>query len=453
MLRIGVVGLGYVGLTFSIAAADSGIDVYGVEINSYIKMCLNENRAHFFEPGLDDLIKKHNHLRFHCVEEFPQDKVFDAFMVTVGTPLKKGTKEPNFDYIRKAILSIQSVYDGSQVIILRSTVSVGTTRQIVLPFLEQLLKDNGAHFMEDCKKSVFVSMCPERTVEGKAVEELRSLPQIVSGNNAEALVLARNLFLKITTSVVDVSSLEEAELAKLYCNTYRDMGFAIGNAFCLMAQKFGVNGIEVIRHANEGYSRSKIAIPGFVAGPCLEKDAYILTDNVEDCLSKEFILTGRRVNESLEDAVVQWVKRHFGRPNENIVLALSGMAFKGRPETSDLRGSSSVNVAKKLRAMGYFLHLHDFVAHRKEMEALNLGPVFDTMEDACYGSVALIVLNNHSSYSEIRTISVEGKEKPYYILDIWQVCSNLKDSSSILRYNLGNILMERRESSACKDIL
>ena len=99
-------GLGYVGLTLAISAADRGIEVYGTEINPKIKECLREDRAHFYEPGLDELIAKHNRKNFYCVEEFPSDKKFDAFVITVGTPLKPGTHDPNFDHIRQALVPI-----------------------------------------------------------------------------------------------------------------------------------------------------------------------------------------------------------------------------------------------------------------------------------------------------------------------------------------------------------
>ncbi|MBQ9487963.1 MAG: hypothetical protein IJU91_09230 [Selenomonadaceae bacterium] len=220
---------------------------------------------------------------------------------------------------------------------------MGTTRKIILPLLAELTGKSA--------EEIFVGMCPERTVEGKALDELKNLPQIVSGNNSTALEKCTQLFGKITSTVLAANSLEEAELAKLYCNTYRDITFAIGNAFCLAAQSFGVNGADVIKLANSGYSRAGILSPGFVAGPCLEKDAYILTNNMPESESKKFILTARKISESLEDVVVDWVTRHVEN-SSNKPLVLSGMAFKGRPETSDLRGSSSVNIARKLQKGG-----------------------------------------------------------------------------------------------------
>lgn len=342
-MRIGIVGLGYVGLTLGIVAADCGLEVFGTEINPVVKAALKNNHAHFHETGLNDLIAIHNNKNFYCVEEFPTDKKFDAFIITVGTPLRPNSKTPNFDAIESAVRSIAKVYNGSQVIILRSTVSVGTTRKIILPLLSELSGKN--------PDEIFVGMCPERTIEGKALEELKNLPQIVSGNNQTAIEKCTQLFNKITPSILVANSLEEAELAKLYCNTYRDMTFAIGNAFCLAAQSFGVDGVDVINLANAGYSRAGILKPGFVAGPCLEKDAYLLTNNMSESDSKNFILTARKISESLEDIVVDWVSSHVEK-SANKTVVLSGMAFKGRPETSDLRGSSSVNIAKKLNRGG-----------------------------------------------------------------------------------------------------
>lgn len=207
------------------------------------------------------------------------------------------------------------------------------------------------------------------------------------------------------------------------------MNFSIGNAFCLAAQKFGVDGANVIRLANEGYSRAKIALPGFVAGPCLEKDAYILTDNLPDCASKNLILTARRISESLEDFVVDWVKR---RVDSDKPVVLSGMAFKGRPATSDLRGSSSVNIARKLFAAGYELHLHDFVAPVEDLARLNLGAAFEDLSEACACASALLVLNNHERYENFQL-----PESNLAVLDAWSACKKIDSAATLGNFLLG----------------
>lgn len=435
-MTIGIIGLGYVGLTLAVAASAHDVDVYGVEVNQHIKDCLKQNRAHFFEPGLDNLIQRNNGKSFHVVEQFPADKKFDAFIITVGTPLKKGTDEPNFEYIKSALQSIKHIYDGTQLVILRSTVSVGTTRKIVLPFLAEMCGKD--------KSEILISMCPERTLEGKAVDELTHLPQVISGNNQKSLEIAQKFFRHMTPCVIEAKTLEEAELIKLYCNTYRDMTFAIGNAFCMAAQEFNVDGISAIEHANYGYARSNICKPGFVAGPCLEKDAYILINNMPDCDSKKFILSGRKFNESLEDLVVAWVQKKVGEPADDKIIALSGMAFKGQPETSDLRGSSSVYIAEKLKKLGYKMNLHDFVALPEEMKALNLGEYYADLYEACKNASVLLVLNNHKKYNSVleheslcaRKVSGGGM---FEILDSWNACTELHYSSGVKISTLGNM--------------
>lgn len=437
-MRVGIIGLGYVGLTLAVASAVRGVDVYGVETNTYIKDCLKQDKAHFYEPGLDNLIKRVNRKSFHVVERFPAvEGGYDAFIITVGTPLKKvdGKKqeEPNFEYIKSALEgTIKDVYDGSQLIILRSTVSVGTTRKIVRPFLAQLCGKP--------EEEILVAMCPERTIEGKAVDELFNLPQVISGNNPRSLEIARKFFTYLTPCIVEAKSLEEAELIKLYCNTYRDMTFALGNVFCMAAQEFGVDGLSAIQNANYGYARSNIAKPGFVAGPCLEKDAYILINNMPECDSRKFILAARKFNESLEDIVVQWVRKKIGDPADDKVIALSGMAFKGQPETSDLRGSSSVYIAEKLKAAGYKMNLHDFVALPEEMQALGLGTVYRDLHDACANARLLLVLNNHKKYGSVMDDLVFHHDRGgFEILDSWNACTELHYCDEVKISTLGNM--------------
>lgn len=112
------------------------------------------------------------------------------------------------------------------------------------------------------------------------------------------------------------------------------------------------------------------------------------------------------------------------------------MAFKGRPATSDLRGSASVNIARKLKERGYFLRLHDFTAYPEEMKKLNLGEVFEDLSEACKNSSALLILNNHKKYSEIE-ISVDCS-----VLDIWSVCKKIQTPKY---FTIGNLLIPKEE--------
>ncbi len=435
MENIGVIGLGYVGLTFSIVAALKKFNVYGIEVNQATKLSIKQNKAHFYEPGIDNLLRLHQGKNFFVEDGFVPEQNLDAILVTVGTPLVNNGAEPNFQYILSALDTIADIYDGSQLIILRSTVSVGTTRKIVLPYLSQ---KSGKPVEE-----LLVAFCPERTVEGKAISELQNLPQIVGGNNLKSLAMAEDLFRQITPFVVRVDSLEAAELIKLFNNTYRDIHFSIGNAFNEIAQKFGLNGIQLIKDANMGYERSNIAAPGFVGGPCLSKDAYILTYNLEDFKGKDFVINSRKYNESLEETIVDWVCSVSQAKGLDRKIGISGLAFKGVPETSDLRGSNAVSIAYKLKQLGFTLYLHDFVANKTEMQALGLGEVRDDLYELSADVDCLLLLNNNRAYRNVDIIALSaGAQNKKIVLDTWGALeaysSELGDAQI---FNLGNMLI------------
>ena len=434
-MKLGVIGLGYVGLTFSVVAASKGIEVIALEKSEEIKNKLKNKQGHFFEPGLDDLINVLYNNKLFIKHNFSISDNIDIFFITVGTPLLPNSNTPNYDYLKSALNSIAEVYDGTQLIILRSTIAVGTTRNIVIPFLSKLINKP-----ED---EVLVAFCPERTIEGRAIQELQELPQIIGANNKEALFLAENLFRQITNTVIKIDSLEAAELIKLFNNTYRDIHFAVGNVFNEIAQGYGIDGVNLIKTANLGYSRSNIALPGFVGGPCLEKDAYILTENMIESTGKQFVLNSRKYNESLEDKLVNWVVKNF---NINDKICISGLAFKGVPDTSDLRGSSSISIVKKLNKLGYLPNLHDYIAYEKDIVDQIKGNYFFKFEDAVENCKALIILNNNIRYSklDLRVLLTHMRKEKIFILDFWSAMNNssLNLYNNIIYKNAGNILID-----------
>lgn len=409
-----------------------GYNVFGIEINPSIKDSLSQNMAHFFEPEIDNLINEFAAKSFHLVENFDENMNIDVFIITVGTPLIENSKEPNYEYLKTAIKSIANCYSGKELIILRSTVSVGTTRNVVLPLLSQI-----SHKEEE---ELLVAFCPERTVEGKAISELQKLPQIIGANNAKAETMAAKFFDKITPSLVKVDSLEAAELVKLFNNTYRDISFAVGNIFNFIAQSFNIDGTKIINDANYQYERSNIPLPGFVGGPCLEKDPYILTYCMEHTEENKFIINAREYNKSLEDKVINWVKRNYKNHRK---ITISGLAFKGEPNTSDLRGSNAVNIAKKLKDEGYRLLLHDFCAKANELEALNVGQVCDDIYAAMMESELLLILNNNSEYGSLDLERIINNANiPVKVLDVWSVLDCELERKDIEIYTIGNIEME-----------
>ena len=419
-----ILGLGYVGLTLGTVMAESGHVVYGIDIDKSIVDKVNSGEAHFYEKGINKKIKSlinktlfvsTNLIDFHHVE-------FSSVIITVGTPIASN-QEVNYDYLKKALDTVKSIYDGNQLIVLRSTVSVGTTKRIVVPILSDYLQIDDS--------DVLVSFCPERTVEGRALAELKELPQIISGNNSRSIKKASELFNNFNKNIVVAESLESAEIIKLFNNTYRDVNFAIGNIFNEIAQKFGIDGYEVIEKANLNYDRSSIALPGLVGGPCLEKDPYILTSNLGLNFENSFVIGARTYNEKVEDRVCAWVEKNFSVKSK---ILLSGIAFKGVPETSDLRGSSALSIAKKLKSKGYDLSLHDFCVNDQDLAAEEIG---DVAEDLLYNMVdydCILILTNHRKYTGLDVDSLfRSKDSGTKVFDLW---NNFKDYKGLMRKNI-----------------
>ncbi len=183
---------------------------------------------------------------------------------------------------------LKSSIKSDDLIILRSTVRVGVTRNIVKSELDK----SGVNY--------FLAFCPERTLEGNAFEELATLPQIISGIDKHSLKKVREFFQPVCSEVVELNSVEEAEMVKLLNNSERDLMFALANEIAMMCDSKGLNAYNIINAANYKYPRSNIRNPGPAGGPCLEKDPYILTEGfIGESYVPELFQKGRRVNESI----------------------------------------------------------------------------------------------------------------------------------------------------------
>tara|TARA_Y100000816_G_C26093410_1_gene578157 strand:+ start:240 stop:1583 length:1344 start_codon:yes stop_codon:yes gene_type:complete len=432
-----VIGLGYVGLTFSIHCCKKNYNVYGIEINESILQSLDSNKAHFLEPGIDDLICKYKDKSFFYSSSVPEDILFDYVIISVGTPYNKKNSYVDLRSMEAALSSTANVISENTLVVLRSTVSVTTSRNFVF----EKLKSFGV-------KSPKLAFCPERTVEGKALTELNTLPQIIGALDETSMNIAESFFENISNSIIKVASLEAAELVKLLNNTFRDSVFAIANSFNNIAQAFDIDGNELIQKSNLDYPRSNIPSPGFVAGPCLEKDAYILIDNLKDIESKNLISSMRKMNENLEASVANSICSLYKKRQCKMPILLSGMAFKGIPATNDLRGSSSNNILEYINALGIEAHLHDFENSSESLNQFYKNFALDA-EDFVLEKLSqyefILLLNNHPRYKDQdchKTIkSLKKLNSNFFIFDAWDSIREISEELDSSYKNLGNIFL------------
>ena len=342
--------------------------------------------AGFREEGLDELLAKHLHERLTLTSTRPQGRTSTSSPSARRS--RPGPSGPNLDRIRMAVQRLAVGFGPDPLVILRSTVSIGTTRNIVLPEIRRHAQRFGLAF------------CPERTIEGKAIPEMRSLPQVVGGLDDESAARAEALFRLITPKIVRVSSLEAAEMIKLINNTYRDLTFAFANEVALIAERMGLSAAEMIHAANVDYPRSNVAQPGFVGGPCLEKDALILIDSLKKIDFKPKVIEeARKINQALPDHVA--TADHPGASAASAALRprqilITGFAFKGRPATEDVRGSAAIPLMRRLQSSRIEVWGHDFVTPEKVIA--DLGARACTLEEGFEEADGVVIMNNHPGY-------------------------------------------------------
>lgn len=413
-----ILGMGYVGLTLATVMADVGFNVLGVEVREDILEKLVQEKPHFYEPLLEEKIQiasKNNKLKF--TRSIPKNNSASVYFITVGTPISKDKKVVS-DMIINSSKEISNCMNYDSLVVVRSTVKLGTTRDVVMP----ILNESGKKFD--------LAFCPERTLEGQALYELRRLPQIVGGVSLEASVRAAQLFQFITPTVVRVSNVETAELIKLIDNSYRDVSLAYANEVARICDSVErVSALEVVTAGKLGYSRTNLPIPGPVGGPCLEKDSYILFESVcELGIVPELTLAGRRVNERQPEESVSYIAKVANKTqnfSEKPIISLLGIAFKGNPPTDDLRGTMARPVLNCLK--NYFPNAvfrgYDFVVPVDKIKEFGLEPCSD-LENAFDKTDILIILNNHPLFltMQLERFS-ETMNKPSLIYDFWSTRS------------------------------
>lgn len=412
---VAVIGLGHVGLTLALTLAEEGLAVIGVEKSPPLLKSLQQIQPPFFEKGLEALLKKHLGGNFTVAGVLPAESP-GAYILCVGTPLKGDNTTPDLKGAEGAIREIAAHLQGGELVILRSTVPVGTSRKVFLPILEA------------AQKEFFYACCPERTCEGVALRELRELPQIIGGINEKSARMAKDLFGKIAPQLVLTPSLETAEIVKLMDNCWRDTTFGFANEMALLCEALGLNALEVIGLANLGYERNTIPKPGFVGGPCLTKDPYLLAQPAFATLLTplELTQTARDVNKRLPLHVLERLFQFFQKNGKDITRAkffLSGLAFKGDPPTDDLRGSPGLDLLERLRLAGaQSICGHDFVISPQALAGCDIHVV--SLEEGFQDADAVFFLNNHSSYKDLKIESyLRRMKKPAFFFDAWQLFS------------------------------
>lgn len=431
-----IYGLGFVGLTLAIVLAERGYKVIGCEKNSKIRKKILNGSSPFHEPGINErlkkIVKKKNII---VVAKLKKSLISNIYIITVGTPLNKD-KKCNFKMIKNVCNELRMFIKKNDLIILRSTVMIGTTRDIVFPILKR------------CNVKFMLSFCPERTIEGNALNELIKLPQIISGIDKKSVQNAKNFFNKITHTTIPVSTLEAAEMIKLTDNMQRDVKFALSNEIAILCDNSGVDVNEVIKLGKKKYPRTNLFNPGLVGGPCLEKDTYILAQRFKKKNAPNIALVSRKLNHSIPEYGVKVIKKLINKNKSlyktvNLKFGILGLAFKGQPETSDMRGSTVYELIRNIKEN---FPQSEFVGHDRLVEMsyfkdLEITKIND-IKQVFFKSNIIIIHNNNKIYKKLDLIYISKKMKKNSIIyDFWNNYSkkiNKKLNNNVNYNSFGN---------------
>ena len=384
-------GCGHVGLPLALSLADCGYRVGIDDVDRAKVEMVRSGSVPFVENGAEELLARLLPTgRLHLASDPGLIARTDTVILVIGTPIDE-FMNPSVRIFDKVLDDLIPHVRHGSLVVLRSTVFPGTTESV-----ERRLKAAGV--------DAEVAFCPERIAEGHALEELRTLPQLVGVSSDVAFEKASNLFERLGVTVVRTTPLE-AELAKLLTNTWRYMKFAIANQFFQIANRSGVDYSRMLDAIRREYPRAAdLPGPGFAAGPCLLKDTMQLSAFTPDHFPMG--QAAMQINEGLPGYIVDTLnsrKPLFGR-----TVGILGMAFKG--ESDDPRASLSY----KLRKLAAFKGANVLCTDPYVPD-----PTFQPLDRVVRESDVLIVAAPHRAY---RKLELAGRE----VVDIWGITGPIR---------------------------
>jgi nucleotide sugar dehydrogenase len=405
--RIALYGLGFVGLTLFAASSSVGYESLGIDVDEEKIKLLSSSSIYVSERGLADVFRN-QHLSERVSSVSEDGKNYNVKIICVGTTLDS-SGDLDQGPLQSACLSIGETLQMGDLVVLRSTVPVGMTRRLIALMEERSRLLAGTHF--------HVAFCPERTVEGNALKEVQVLPQVIGGLTRRCADIAHDVFREICESTVICDSLEEAELIKLVNNSFRDLTFAFSNELVMVADQYNLDVSVLVERANFNYPRDRIPTPSpGVGGYCLTKDPYIYAmahEKKDISLSK----LARAKNDAMLDYSVHKFLAHCDFHSlevDSLKVGVFGMAFKGVPETNDLRYSSGVHTAQKLMALGARVVVWDPIVTSAE-----LGEEFSVFDQSLADLDAVFLMNNHPSLLQMDWRALSSKNKKFLLFDGW----------------------------------
>src|SRR5688572_30757768 len=351
--RVGVIGLGYVGLPLAVEFAHKGFPTVGFEVDQSKADSINRGESYIGDVDSQAVAEMVSASRLQATTDFDHLSACDAVIICVPTPLRK-TKEPDISYILAASEQIQRRLRRGQLVILESTTYPGTTDEVLLPMFEE----HGLRLDED----FLLAFSPERVDPGNPQFMTHNIPKVVGGVTPDSTVVAAHLYSQIVNDVHAVTSARVAEAAKLLENTFRAVNIGMANEMARLCYALNIDTWEVIRAAATKPFGFMAFYPGpGIGGHCIPLDPHYLSWKArQHGFDSRFISLAEEVNSRMPEHVVQLVADGLNDEQKAVKgsnVLLLGVAYKR--DVDDVRESPALSIIDRLRAKGANVRYHD----------------------------------------------------------------------------------------------
>jgi len=390
--RVGVIGLGYVGLPLTIEMAHAGFDVTGIDTEREKVESINAGICYIPDIPSKTLLSFVKKRKIKATQSLEVVRDLDIMSICVPTPLRK-SKDPDLSYVVAAVQAVHNHLHEGQLIILESTTYPGTTEELVLPILEQSGLKVGTDF--------FVAYSPERIDPSNQIYNTRTIPKVIGGVTPRCTELAALFYQQFIDRIVLVSSTGAAEMIKLLENTFRSVNIALANEMALLCHKLGINVWEVI----DGAKTKPFGFMPFYPGPglgghCIPVDPYYLTWKARmNGFEPRLIELAGQINGQMPSFMIDRIANALNEHQKSLkgskILAL-GVAYKR--DTNDIRESPALEVLRALQEKGALVHYSDPCVPSVELNGKAMESVCLT-EEILRSMDCVVVLTDHSAFN------------------------------------------------------
>ena len=382
-MKIGVIGLGYVGLPLAVEFAEAGHEVVGVETSQARLASLQRGESHVEDVSSERIAALGDRLR--ATSRYEELGDGDAAVIAVPTPLT-ANREPDLGPLVAAGTSLASVIHKGQLVVLESTTYPGTTREHLVPLLEESGLAAGRDF--------HVAYSPERVDPGRTDHTLRSTPKVVGGLTPACLERALELYREVCDELVPVSTPEAAELSKLLENVFRSVNIALVNELAILCDRMGIDIWEVVdAAATKPYGFMRFDPGPGMGGHCLPVDPFYLAWKAREYdMPTAFVELAGEVNQKMPYFCVERITRALNEHSKSVrgsKIAIVGVSYK--PGVGDLRESPALKIIRLLSHAGAQIVYHD--EHVPELGEYGLAS--ESLETALDGADVAAIVTAH----------------------------------------------------------